>query len=63
MDPSLHLFSNQSPSTTAEHVIMHDKPYHEAAGTLNWAALTTCPNITFVVATVARSTANPSSVH
>jgi hypothetical protein len=35
MDPSIQLTSDQSPTTTAEHTIMHDKPYHEAIGTLN----------------------------
>jgi hypothetical protein len=63
MDPFIQLMSNQSPATTAEHVIMHNKPYHEAVGTLNWAALTTCPDIAFAVATVACFTMNPGISH
>jgi hypothetical protein len=63
MDPSIRLTSDQSPTTTAEHAIMRDKPYHEAVGALNWAALTTRPDITFAVATVARFASNPSIPH
>ena len=58
MDPSTRLSSNQSPSTTTEHATMCNKPYCEAVGTLNWAALTTRPDIAFAVATVAHFTAN-----
>ena len=32
-------------------------------GALNWAALATCPNITFAVLTMAHFTANPSQAH
>ena len=39
------------------------KPYCEAIGTLNWAALTTCPDIAFAVATISRFTANPGITH
>jgi hypothetical protein len=63
MDPAIQLTSDQSPATTAEHAIMRDKPYREAVGTLNWAALTTHPDIAFAVATVARFAANPSILH
>ena len=63
MDPSIRLSSNQSPATTAEHAIMRDKPYCKAVGALNWAALTTRPDIAFAVTTIARFTAKPSIVH
>jgi hypothetical protein len=63
MDPSIRLMSDQSPATTAEHAIMHDKPYREAVGALNWAALTTRPDIAFAVATIARFASNPSIPH
>jgi hypothetical protein len=55
--------SDQSSATMAEHAIMHDKPYHEAVSTLNWAALTTQPDITFAVATVAHFASNPGIPH
>ena len=63
MDPSICLSSDQSPSTTAEHAIMRDKPYREAVGALNWAALATRPDTAFAVATVARFAANPGPAH
>jgi hypothetical protein len=63
MDPSIQLMSDQSPMTTAEHVIMHDKPYCEAVSTLNWATLTIQPDIVFAVATVAHFTSNPGIPH
>jgi hypothetical protein len=63
MDPSIRLTSDQSPATTAEHAIMRDKPYREAVGALNWAALTTRPDIAFAVATVTRFAANPGIPH
>ena len=44
-------------------MIMHDKPYREAVGALNWAALTTCPDIMFAVTTVTCFTAKPGIVH
>jgi len=63
MDSSIRLTSEQSPATTAEHAVMRDKPYREAVGALNWAALTTRPDIAFAVATVARFAANPGIPH
>jgi hypothetical protein len=42
---------------------MHDIPYHKAVGALNWAALATCPDISFAVSTVARFSANPGPAH
>jgi hypothetical protein len=63
MDPFIRLMSDQSPTTTAEHAIMRDKPYCEAVGALNWAALTTHPDIAFAVATVAHFASNPGIPH
>jgi hypothetical protein len=63
MDTSTWLTIKQAPASVAEHAIMHDVPYCEAVGTLNWAALTTRPNIMFTVTTVAHFTANPGPAH
>jgi len=46
-----------------EHTAMRNKPYCEAVGALNWVALTTCPDIAFAVATIAKFTANPGLTH
>jgi hypothetical protein len=63
MDPAIRLTSEQAPATTAEHAIMRDKPYREAVGALNWAALTTRPDIAFAISTVAKFAANPGLAH
>ena len=63
IDLSIHLTTEQSPTSTAEHAMMRNKPYREAVGALNWTALTTCPNITFAVTTVTRFAANPGPAH
>jgi hypothetical protein len=47
----------------AEFTMMHDVPYCEAVGALNWAALASRPDIVFAVATVACFSANPGMVH
>ena len=63
MDTQVQLTSEQSPQSTAEFAAMHDVPYREAVGALNWAALAMCPNIAFAVATVARFTTKPGPAH
>src|SRR5258707_6536098 len=63
MDTSTRLTTEQAPASAAEHAIMHDVPYCEAIGTLNWAALATRPNIVFAVTTVAHFAANPGPAH
>jgi Reverse transcriptase (RNA-dependent DNA polymerase) len=62
-DVSIRLTSKQAPADTAEFAVMCDIPYHEAVGMLNWAALATRPDISFVVSTVARFSANPGPQH
>ena len=63
MDTQIRLSSEQSPKSTAEFTAMRDMPYREAVGALNWAALSTRPNIAFAVSTVARFAAEPRPVH
>ena len=63
INPSICLTTEQSPTSMAKHTIMREKPYHEAVGALNWATLTTCPNIAFAVATIAHFAANPGPAH
>jgi hypothetical protein len=62
-DMQVQLTLEQALADAAEFTVMHDVPYHEAVGTLNWAALATHPDIAFAVATVARFSANPRMVH
>jgi len=63
MDVQCKLSSEQSPVSTAEFAAMRDIPYREAVGALNWAALSTHPDISFAVSTVACFASNPGPVH
>ncbi len=63
MDVQARLTSEQAPASVAEFATMHNIPYCEAVGTLNWAALATCPDISFAVSTMARFASNPSPAH
>jgi hypothetical protein len=63
MDTQVCLSTEQAPASAADFTLMHDVPYREAVGALNWAALATQPDIAFAVATVARFAANPGPVH
>jgi Reverse transcriptase (RNA-dependent DNA polymerase) len=63
MDVQVRLSSEQAPASATECAIMRDVPYREAVGTLNWAVLSTCPDIAFAVATMVRFASNPGPVH
>jgi len=63
MDHQVRLSSEQVPASAAECAMMRNVPYCKAVGALNWAALATCPDIAFAVATVARFAANPGPAH
>ena len=63
MDTNIRLTTSQSPSTTVKITEMRDIPYHEAVGSLMYAALGTCPNIAFAVQTMSRFLINPGPAH
>jgi hypothetical protein len=63
MDTQVRLTSEQAPSSPADFAAMRDVPYHEAVGTLNWAALAMCPDIAFAIAMVVCFGANPRPTH
>lgn len=62
-DTQVWLTLEQASADGAKFAMMHDVPYCEAVGALNWAALATHPDIAFVVATVACFSANPGMAH
>ena len=59
MEPHIKLTNAQSPSTGAEYASVQHIPYHEAIGSLMYAALGTCPDISYAVSTVSRFTSTP----
>ena len=63
MDPNVRLTSMQSPSTTQDFARMRNVPYHEAVGSLMYAALGTRPDIAYAVQTVSRFTSKPGLDH
>ncbi len=63
MDVQSRLMSKQSPNTLTKFMAMRDLLYQEAVGALNWAALATCPDISFAVSTIARFGTNPGPAH
>ena len=48
---------------TAEFTQMQDVPYHEATGSLMYAALGTCPDIAFAVQTISCFSTKPGPAH
>ena len=52
METSIRLTSAQSPSTMQQIAHMHNIPYQEAIGSLMYASLGTCPDITYAIQTV-----------
>jgi hypothetical protein len=51
------------PADVTEFAAMRDVPYYEAVGMLNWAALATCPDISFAMSMVAHFSLNPGPAH
>jgi hypothetical protein len=63
MDPAIHLTSDQSLKSTAEIAHMAKIPYQEAVGTLMYALLGTCPDITYAVQALSKFSKNPGEAH
>ena len=63
MEPHIKLTNTQSPSTGAKYASMQHILYCEAIGSLMYAALSTCPDISYAVSTVSRFASNPGMPH
>ena len=63
METSIRLTSAQSPTMTQEIAYMCNIPYQEAVGSLMYASLGTCPDITYAVQTVSYFSKNPGQAH
>ena len=59
----MKLSSSQSPTTSADFATMQHIPYREAVGSLMYATLGTCPNISYTVTNVSHFSSNPSMPH
>ena len=63
MEPSMKLSSSQSPTTGADFAAMQHIPYHEAVGSLMYAALGTRPNISYAMTNISCFSSNPGMPH
>jgi hypothetical protein len=63
MDPNARLSSADAPKTAQDFAYMRDKPYREAVGSLNYAALGTRPDIAYVVGILAKFLDKPGLAH
>jgi len=54
---------SDSPVTATNTACMHKVPYRKAIGSLMYASVTTCPNITFVVSMLLQFLENPGEAH
>ena len=63
MDMNIQLTTAQFLLTTTKIAQMHDVPYYEAVRLLIYAALGTCPDITFAVQTVSHFFTKPGPTH
>jgi len=63
METSTRLSTSQAPATTLKIAKMHDVPYLKVVGSLMYASLGTCPNISFAVQTVSWFSKNPGLAH
>ena len=61
--PSTVLSKTDSPSDDTEMARMKKTPYRKAIGSLMYAAVATCPDITFAVSALSQFLENPGEVH
>jgi Reverse transcriptase (RNA-dependent DNA polymerase) len=63
MIPGAAYSKQDSPSDPAEAMQMKSVPYREAIGSLMYASVATCPDITFAVSTLSQFLDNPGPAH
>ena len=63
MVPSAFYSKRDSPSSPSDIACMRKIPYREAIGSLMYAAVATCPDISFAVSTLSRFLENPGEAH
>ena len=63
MVPSAFYSKHDSPSSPSDIARMRKIPYHKAIGSLMYAAVTTCPDISFAVSMLSRFLENPGEAH
>jgi hypothetical protein len=60
---SIKLTTSQVPSTDLECQFMKDKPYHEVLGSVMYAQIATCPDLSYTVSTLSKFSPDPGKPH
>ena len=63
MVPGIIYSKDDSPSSPQEAARMEKAPYREAIGSLMYASIATCPDISFAVTALSQFLDNPGEVH
>lgn len=63
MTPGLRLSKDDTPKTREEERAMAKRPYMNAVGAINYAAVATRPDIAHAVRCLARHNNNPGEMH
>jgi hypothetical protein len=63
IDPNAQVSKAQSPDTEKQQTDMRNIPYREAIGSLMYAAIGTCPDISFAVTLLSQFLENPGRAH
>ena len=63
INSNTHLLKDDCPITIKDKQEMKNMPYREIVGALNWLALGSHPDITFVIGQLAQFLENPGQVH
>ena len=63
MGTNVRLSTDQCPKTTEEIAAMWNIPYRRAVGSLMYASLGTCPDITFAITCLSKYLQNPGPAH
>ena len=63
MTPSVSYSKDDCSTLQQDTACMHKVPYHEAIGSLMYASIATCPDITFAMSTLSQFFNNPGKVH
>ena len=63
MVPAVTYSKDDSPKNQADAARMHKVPYREAIGSLMYATIATCPDITFAVSVLSQFLDNPGEAH
>src|SRR5579863_4742682 len=61
--PSASYSKSDSPASVTDAARMHKVPYREAIGSLMYASVATCPDITFAVSTLSQFLENLGEAH